>query len=337
MQVHSTRRQHLALHNSRKSFCTFCPHQSLTCILSMLPPAQLRSDLEAESAERAKRLAAQIAQQREERLRQEVRKSSIGLEADQTARHNWHADHGGSRLPTATAIASTRYNPLSSSAVHVGGLACGRCAEGRDCCAHQEFVATLVRQRDMFRQLFEQLSGRQGGDGGGGAPRGAAAGAPVANGHAGGAAAAGQVLPVNPALSAAKYCLKSNSMYTLCFYQKIRQIGLLTQGGEDAAKRHGRAGGRLVRKSLSSEIDTSVGAGQLQAADRGSGDGAGACEEGCLRARGAAVGGCTGQGGSRLGSPQRGRPLQGGRVSSQPLCNYRIYCLGPCATAASAT
>lgn len=34
--------------------------------------AQLRSDLEAESAERATRLASQIAQQREERLRQEV-------------------------------------------------------------------------------------------------------------------------------------------------------------------------------------------------------------------------------------------------------------------------
>jgi hypothetical protein len=39
---------------------------------------QLRADLEAESAERAKRLAAQIAQQREERLRQEVRKAAWG-------------------------------------------------------------------------------------------------------------------------------------------------------------------------------------------------------------------------------------------------------------------
>lgn len=46
-------------------------------VLSVIPPAQLRSDLEAESAERAKRLAAQIAQQREERLRQEVHKPSV--------------------------------------------------------------------------------------------------------------------------------------------------------------------------------------------------------------------------------------------------------------------
>ena len=48
-------------------------------------------------------------------------------------------------------------------------------------CSVQEFVATLVRQRDMFRQLFEQLSGRQGGSAAG-AP--ATAAAPAANVHA---------------------------------------------------------------------------------------------------------------------------------------------------------
>lgn len=49
-------------------------------------------------------------------------------------------------------------------------------------------MATLVRQRDMFRQLFEQLSGRHGGSGGA-AAQGAA---PAVNGHAGSAPPANQ-------------------------------------------------------------------------------------------------------------------------------------------------
>ncbi len=54
----------------------------------------------------------------------------------------------------------------------------------------QEFVATLVRQRDMFRQLFEQLSGRQGG----GSSAGGEAGGTTRNGAA--AHSAAGALPV---------------------------------------------------------------------------------------------------------------------------------------------
>ncbi len=62
----------------------------------------------------------------------------------------------------------------------------------------QEFVATLVRQRDMFRQLFEQLSGRQGGGGGGGATPGSAPpSTPAANEHAAGASPLSQQVRIH--------------------------------------------------------------------------------------------------------------------------------------------
>ena len=48
----------------------------------------------------------------------------------------------------------------------------------------QEFVATLVRQRDMFRQLFEQLSGRRADATAFPSSSGAANGTPTASGHA---------------------------------------------------------------------------------------------------------------------------------------------------------
>lgn len=189
-----------------------------------------------------------------------------------------------------------------------GGLAYGRYAERRDCRAHQEFVATLVRQRDMFRQLFEQLSGRQGGDSGS-TPRGAAAGAPIANGHAGSAAALSQVLPMNPALPVAKNCLESNSCFEHMFTVSFRQMGLLTEGGESAVMQNSIVGRRLLRilvcpqeqanyKQLTEDLETELArvkkdasehAAQLSAAAQAKGEAASAARSEAARSR---VGSC---------------------------------------------
>ena len=99
------------------------PNLRISCftlgrVATITPPAQLRSDLEAESAERAKRLAAQIAQQREERLRQEVCKITVVTLSHSTARCSWDADDGGA------GCRPLQHLPADSTMVLQPGTAC---------------------------------------------------------------------------------------------------------------------------------------------------------------------------------------------------------------------